>query len=153
MNRCNACRPSSRTDVGSIQETEQVQQRHERNDAEVELPANLPFFVVGPDQIATLAVELMLIAGSRRRSDLALGRVREIVLLQSFVHDEVRSSAEVLACRRCEQATGSESSDPYIINPPGLGSCGVPRSRRRRQYGVRGQRQVFVDNRTVPRIQ
>lgn len=154
MIRCNASRPSSHTDVGSVQETEQVQQRHDRNDAEVELPANLPFLIVGPDQIATLAVEIMLVAGSRRRGvDLALGRVREIVLLQSFVHDEVRSSAEVLACRRCEQATGSESSDPYIINPPGLGSCGVPRSRRRRQYGVRGQRQVFVDNRTVPRIQ
>jgi hypothetical protein len=35
----------------------------------------------------------LLDAGSgRRRADLALGRVREIVLLQHVVHDEVRSS-------------------------------------------------------------
>ena len=91
--RCNAFATIPHTDVGSVQETKQVQQSHKRNDAEVELPANCLLLIVGPDQIRTLAVKLLLDAGSgRRRADLALGRVREIVLLQHVVHDEVRSS-------------------------------------------------------------
>jgi len=55
----------SHTDVGSIQETEQVQQRDKRDYTEIELPANPLLFIFGPDQVSVLAINLMLVARSR----------------------------------------------------------------------------------------